>query len=63
MWKKGLIVEMFKKGSLFGCNNWGGVTLLPVISKVFCRMLLNRIKEGVNKRLRKKKKKNRPASD
>ena len=29
------------------------MTLLPVISKVFCRMLLERIKDGVNKMLRK----------
>ena len=34
------------------CNNWRGVTLLPVISKIFCRMLLERIKKGVDKTLR-----------
>ena len=31
MWKKGLIVNIFKKGDLQVCNNWRGVTLLPVI--------------------------------
>ena len=29
------------------------MTLLPVISKIFCRMLLERIKRGVDKKLRK----------
>jgi len=53
MWKKGLIDNIFKKGDLRDCNRWRGVTLLPVISKIFCRMLLERIKEGVDRRLRK----------
>ena len=52
MWKKGLFVKVFKKGDLHECNNWRGVTLLPVISKIFCRMLLERIKKGVDKNLR-----------
>ena len=30
------------------------MTLLPVINKIFCRMLLERIKKGVDKKLRKK---------
>ena len=28
------------------------MTILPVISKIFCRMLLERIKKGVDKNLR-----------
>ena len=32
VWKKGLIVKIFKKGDLRECNNWRGATLLPVIS-------------------------------
>ena len=51
MWKKELIVKVFKKGDLRECNNWRDVTLLPV--KIFCRMLLYRIKKGVDKKLRK----------
>ena len=47
-------VKVFKKGDLRECNNWRGVTLLPVINKIFCRMLLERIKKGVDKKLRKK---------
>ncbi|KAL9959458.1 hypothetical protein ACROYT_G032784 [Oculina patagonica] len=53
IWKKGLVVKIFKKGDLRDCNNWRGVTLLPVISKIFGRMLLERIKRGVDKKLRK----------
>lgn len=53
VWKKGLIVKIFKKGDLRDCNNWRGVTLLPIISKVFCRMMLERIRIGIDKKLRK----------
>ena len=38
--------KVFKKGDLRECNNWRGVTLLPVISKIFFRMLLERIKKA-----------------
>jgi len=51
--KKGLICKIFKKGDMRDCNNWRGVTLLPVVSKVFCRMMIERMKNGVDKRLRK----------
>ena len=50
VWRKEL-VKLFRKGSLRECNNWRGVTLLPVISTVFCRMQLWRIKKVVNKKL------------
>ena len=53
VWKKGLVAKVFKKGDLHQCNNWIGVTLLPVISKIICRMLLERIRKGVDKKLRK----------
>ena len=52
MWKKGLF-KVFKKGDLRECNNWRGVTLLPVINKIFCRILLEQIKKGVDKKLQK----------
>ena len=57
VWKKGLIVKIFKRGDLRDCNNWRGVTLLPVmsISKIFFRMMLERIKIyiGLDKKRRK----------
>ena len=42
-----------KEGDSRDCNNWRGVTLLPIISKIFQRMLLGRIKRGVDKTLQK----------
>ena len=42
-----------KEGDSRDCNNWRGVTLLPIISKIFHKMLLGRIKRGVEKTLRK----------
>ena len=53
MWRKRLVVNVFKKGSLHECNNCRGVTLLPVVSKISCRMRLEWIKKGVDKKLRK----------
>ena len=40
MWKKGLVVKVFKKGDLHECNNGRGVTSLPAINKIFLRTLL-----------------------
>ena len=52
-WKKGLICKIPKKGNLQECNNWRGITLLPIASKVFSRILINRIQAGVDSTLRK----------
>ena len=51
-WSKGLIVKLSKKGDLGNCDNWRGITLLSIPSKVFCRILLNRIDEELDKTLR-----------
>jgi hypothetical protein len=40
-WKRGIIVKIPKKGNLSDCNNWRGVTLLSVASKVFCKIIMN----------------------
>jgi len=50
-WKCALLVKLPKKGDTTNCDNWRGITLLSVPSKVFTRVLLNRIKEHVNLRL------------
>ena len=44
-WNRGLIVKLAKKGDLRECTNWRGITLLPVISKIFGRVLISRIKK------------------
>ena len=48
MCKKELAVSIFKKGDLRDCNNWRGETLLPIISKIFHRVLLERITKGID---------------
>jgi hypothetical protein len=52
-WRCGLLVKLLKKGDTANCDNWQSITLLSVPSKVLTRVLLNRIKEHVNVRLRK----------
>ena len=51
-WRKGMIVRLPKKGHLSNCNNWQGITPLSVPGKVFCAILLNRLKDDIDKRLR-----------
>ena len=36
-WNKGLIIKIPKKGDLQNCDNWRGITLLSMPSKIFCR--------------------------
>lgn len=52
-WKKGLLIKLPKKGDLLECDNWRGITLLSIPSKVLSRVILERIKQRVNSRLRK----------
>ena len=42
-WAKGLIIKVPKKGNLQNYDNWRGITLLSIPSKIFCRILLKRI--------------------
>ena len=50
-WRCGLLIKIPKKGDTANCDNWWGITPLSIPSKVFTRILLNRIKEHVNQRL------------
>ena len=52
-WKKGLIIKLPKKGNLKECKNSRGITLLPVVGKILGRILIDRIREGIDRRLRK----------
>ena len=52
-WKTGLIVKLPKKGKLSLCKNWRGITLLSITSKVFSRVILNRISTALDPMLRK----------
>ena len=51
-WSKGLIVKLPKKGDLQQCDNWRGITLLSIPSKVFCKILLGRIQTAIDRKLR-----------
>ena len=52
-WKKAKIFPIFKnKGSKLECGNYRGISLISVPSKVFMRVLLNRIKPKVKEELR-----------
>ena len=51
-WSEGNIIKIPKSGDLTNCNNWRGITLLSIPSKVFCIILISRIIESVDKKLR-----------
>ena len=51
-WKEGYIVRIPKKGDLSSCSNYRGISLLSVPSKIFNRVILNRIKDAVDPSLR-----------
>ena len=51
LWKKELVLKVIKRGSFHECNSWRGLTLLPVISRIFCRMRLEQINKGIDKKL------------
>ena len=51
-WKEGTIIKLPKKGDLRDCNNYRGIMLLSVPGKVLNRVLLERMKEAVDHKLR-----------
>ena len=51
-WKQGVLIKLPKKGDLSDCNNWRGITLLSVTSKILTRILLERLKTALDKTLR-----------
>ena len=51
-WKKGLLIKLPKKGDLSYCKNWRGIMSLNMASKVFCRVILERIKIALDAKLR-----------
>ena len=51
-WREGIVVKLPKKGDLRDCNNYRGIMLLSVPSKVLNRIILERVREAVNPKLR-----------
>ena len=50
-WLKGNICKLPQKGDLSDCNNWRGVTILNVASKIFTRCIFERIQGPVEEKL------------
>lgn len=42
-WSRGLIVPLHKKGAKDDVRNYRGITLLPIINKIFCDIVFHRI--------------------
>ena len=51
-WSKGVIIKLPKKGDLKNCDNWRGIMLLSIPSKVLCKVILNRIDKQIDTKLR-----------
>ena len=51
-WKKGILIKLPKKGDLGNCNNYRGITLLSIPGNVFNRIILNRLKDKMDPKLR-----------
>ncbi|XP_019625431.1 PREDICTED: uncharacterized protein LOC109470794 [Branchiostoma belcheri] len=51
-WKEGILIKPPKKGDMGDCSNYRGIMLLSVPGKVLNRVLLERMKEAVDDRLR-----------
>ena len=49
---KGVIVKIPKKGSLKNCDNWRGITLLSIPSKILAKVIIQRISDAIDKQLR-----------
>jgi hypothetical protein len=47
--KETILIKVPKKGDLSQCRNWWGVTVLAVISKIFNKIILERIKNLLEK--------------
>lgn len=51
-WTKGIIIKLAKKGTLSDCNNWRGITLLSIASKIMTKINIQRITDAIDKQLR-----------
>ena len=55
-WKTGLKVNFAKKGDLSDCNNWKGITLLSLTSKLFSKITVELFTDSLlEKDIRKEK--------
>ena len=52
-WRRGLIIKLPKKGNMKNCKNWRGITLLSIVAKILGKIIIDRIRDGVDCKLRK----------
>ena len=52
-WTKTVIIRMPEKGALSDCNNWRGITLLSVPSKILAKIIIKQISDALDTGLRK----------
>ena len=51
-WKEGFLVKLPKNGDQSECDNYRGIVLLSVPGKVLNRIMLEKLKAAVNRKLR-----------
>ena len=51
-WGKGIILPLTKKSDITYCNNNRGLTLIDISGKVFSTIMLRRVKDAVDMRMR-----------
>jgi len=47
-WRKRVIIKLPKKSDISDCSNWRGITLMSVPGKVFCLIMLNRLRDAID---------------
>src|SRR6218665_2457736 len=50
--RNGIIIPLPKKGDIRECSNWRGVTLLPTPRKIMATVILNRMRDAIDEKLR-----------
>ena len=51
-WGESIVVPIYKKGDKEQCGNYRGISLTPVISRIFASLLLKRLSECWESRIR-----------
>src|SRR6218665_2845393 len=51
-WRNGIIIPLPKKGDIRECSNWRGITLLSTPGKIMATVILNRMRDAIDEKLR-----------
>lgn len=62
-WTEGIVVKILKKRALNNCNNWRGITLLSIPSKILGKIIIQRLHDAVDQQLREEKRASRRVED